>query len=572
MPQHHDAIMSTAEHESPTRQSSRKASKLLLVVTAFIVLLLCALLLAPYLIGQERLRTLAKDLAGEHAGLELQIAQPLSLRLLPRPSIVAEGLSMHLTRGATHAGAPVPLLQIERLNASLALLPLFIGDIEITELQCTRPVLHLLRNEDGLWNWQTPSLDIDESVESGGESGQKSAEIVPAALKRISLHVVDGRVFIQDLRQKRTVDLRELQFSSEAHLQEGAVRIDPLELSGKLLGSAFPWQQTAPLALQLQADYDAGTDTAALDLKQLSLQGLSLAGALEVSQTSTSPELQGQLHLQAPLASLHTLLQGAHDTVGEGALSLRLSLQGTPQAVEFADISLQLLNKDGGREADLEGHGLLRLADTAGLELDLQGEQVHLAELPSARGRETAEESPLPQPVELLAFSDALNLDLALDLEQLLLPGLQLEDLRLRVTSRPGWVELYAPDDGPLARLAEGHLRVRLRASILEEEQLEISTDISLEGSKALALLEEVIPQEFPAAAAGAELHLATQGADWPSLAAGLDGTLQFSVQQTGADGDPDAASQGQQLLHGAFRIQGFEEEEKGEAASEDTS
>jgi len=546
----------------------------LYALASLALLLLAAVVFAPWFLGQERLRQLAENLAEEHAGLELQIAEPVQWRILPRPSLVIEGASMHLTHGATAAGAHVPLLQVERLTVALAVLPLLSGEVEAARLELSRPVLHLLRNSEGRWNWQ--NIPTDHPPQEAASQKNRNAAASPfGPLRRASLVIEKGRVFIQDMMADASLDLRELDCSAGLEVDDRPdgpeASLDLRSLSAAVSGPALPWGGQAPLHLEAGLRYAPELGRLTLDSLQASLNGIALETDLTLTDLTAAPQLEGRLVLEAPVSAL---APGAELPGNPGPLRFETLLAGDLQRLVFEEMSLSLESNEAPELLRLQGAGSLELQSHGPprLELRLQGPQLDttpLAALAAAFGGSEEPQAPPPPPAELLAWTRALHADIALDLERLQTPGLELQDVALRLNAGHGGLRLTGAPDAALAHLGQGALTASLRASLAPatgtspEAGLTLEADASLEGADAVALLQGYLPQPMLEGAVAAELSLAAAGARWPELGGSLTGELLLQVREGGLPGLEDTAPARRfRLLEGRFDIQGQEEAE----------
>lgn len=552
---------------------------LLYTATTLIALVLVTLLLAPRFLLQERLRQLAEELAGEHAGVELQIAEPVTWRLLPRPSLLLEGVSLHLAHGATATGAPAPLLQAERLRVVLAAMPLLFGEVEAAKVELAGLVLHLLRNKEGFWNWQpVSSADalLDESSDLQQSAPSRNLDFGP--LRGADLHITKGRVFIQDLSAGQTLDLRQLECRARLIVerldQRLQARLEPFTLSARIRSSALPHAEPALLELEAAGFLAPEANHAGLEIRKAELMGLNLTGSLEVQQLSRNPSFAGEIQLNAPLQAL-ARLQGAPQQAPPATLKLQCKLQGAATDLQIQDISLFLddADKEQGADKTMELGGSARLKTLENrppeLQLQLQGRELDIQRLTALaaalKGQEPETASAFPPPEALLAWSQALHLDTKLGVDLLRTAGIQLHDLKLELTAKQGELRLTGPDGAARARLAQGELQASLRAWTAQSSappgQASLEAFASLQGAEAVHVLHAFVPQPVLEGALSAELSLSGAGASWPELGASLEGRLQLDV----AEGEvpmlaDDAPARRFKLLQGAFAIQGFEQ------------
>ncbi len=154
-------------------------------VYAFLILLallVAALFLVPMLLDWEQYKPEIAERLEAITGRDVAIDGPLSVTILPTPTIEASGL-----RIANAPGAAAPdMARIGSLELKLALGPLLGGDIAVTSLEMVDPVIELQRLADGRPNW------LSESAPGQGTDGADTAEAetAEAGLTRIDAATV----------------------------------------------------------------------------------------------------------------------------------------------------------------------------------------------------------------------------------------------------------------------------------------------------------------------------------------------------------------------------------------------
>ena len=170
------------------------------VAGALVVLLVVLVLLVQTGPVSQRVKDLVVPRASAALGREV-IVQDAKVRLFPRPRV-------SLTR-ASVAGRPgePPLVEVGSLDVALELWPLVrsLGkDVRVDGIQLVRPVLNLVRDEDGTWNYQglgkgvqaepRASSPQDGTSPSGDEGVPRSKVVVNhAAIQDGSVKLVDRR-------------------------------------------------------------------------------------------------------------------------------------------------------------------------------------------------------------------------------------------------------------------------------------------------------------------------------------------------------------------------------------------
>ncbi len=115
-----------------------------LIVGGVIAVLIVLAVAIPALIDWSRYKGEITAKAEAAIGRRVTIGGPISVRILPRPAVSAEGIAV-----ANPPGAEGNFAEAERLGLRLALLPLLTGKVQVTSLELDRPQVRLARLADG---------------------------------------------------------------------------------------------------------------------------------------------------------------------------------------------------------------------------------------------------------------------------------------------------------------------------------------------------------------------------------------------------------------------------------------
>ena len=109
-----------------------------------------AALIAPFVLDLNNYKDYIAELVKEQTGRALAIDGDIELSVLPIPTVKVGGV-----RFANLEGAEAPdMVRIAMVEASIALIPLFSGSVEVDSLTFVDPVIELERLTDGSTNWQ----------------------------------------------------------------------------------------------------------------------------------------------------------------------------------------------------------------------------------------------------------------------------------------------------------------------------------------------------------------------------------------------------------------------------------
>ncbi len=236
-------------------------------------------------------------------GRTFTLSGDIGWSLFPRLSI-----DLGAVRLGSGTGFPDrPLVSAEGLSAGLAVMPLFAGHIELETLELRRPTINLIRNAEGVGNWQ---LDRNGGQTATGSGGMTPPPEWLAGLSLGGIDLSDGRIRYED---QTTGDV---------------LTADPINLD---LGAVTIGQATSLTLEALIRRGDAQWDTRlAGDVTirrdgSLSLRDTTLtANELEISEISTdiSPTASGW--------RIHPLSAVFYDGDYSGDIRLQTEAQNMP--------------------------------------------------------------------------------------------------------------------------------------------------------------------------------------------------------------------------------------------------
>jgi AsmA family len=138
-----DTIEKIMTEDEQGRQ--RKRRRLWVVVAALTTVLV--VLIVPPLVSVSRYRSQITSLIASSLGRPVRLSS-LHMRLLPRPGFVLYDLTVE----DDPAFGAEPVLHANTVTASIGLLPLWRGRVEISEISVDEASLNLVRSPEGRWN------------------------------------------------------------------------------------------------------------------------------------------------------------------------------------------------------------------------------------------------------------------------------------------------------------------------------------------------------------------------------------------------------------------------------------
>src|SRR6266702_4636383 len=140
-------------------------------IAALLGVVLITLIATSWLINRDALRKAVETQIREVTGLELSVAGPIDISVLP-----ASYISFHDV-GLKGGGTSDPALHVDVLTANLRLLPLLLQRFEIADLTLLRPHIHVSLKPDGESNWTPFIQTIARTMKPGADSQVSFSEI-----------------------------------------------------------------------------------------------------------------------------------------------------------------------------------------------------------------------------------------------------------------------------------------------------------------------------------------------------------------------------------------------------------
>ncbi|WP_341760768.1 AsmA family protein [Candidatus Tisiphia endosymbiont of Dioctria linearis] len=154
--------------------------KFLKYSVALFILIIVILLITPLFISLESYKKLASDKVKEITGRELQINGDISISLLPIPTIIVKDLTLASLDGANYPS----LLDVKEVSASISILSLIKGKIDISTIEINQPVINLERMSNGLASWEFTKIPTNVSIVNSGEVDARNDGATPISNRR----------------------------------------------------------------------------------------------------------------------------------------------------------------------------------------------------------------------------------------------------------------------------------------------------------------------------------------------------------------------------------------------------
>lgn len=274
------------------------------------------------------------------------------------------------------------------LQLNLKVVPLFFKKIEISNFELKQPVIQIIKNKDGTYNFsslaRTPESDAPPADATAPAPGEDSASApsTPVEIALSRLIVTDGAVQYTDPSAQQNIQLNDVDveivefsldrpFSTSVQLAYGqdkqniefrgdvgplAHSTDPLSIDGTLAIKGFP----AETLTQMPAIQGSLPDS-------LNVKGL-LNGTFQLKGGGNSIAVQGALNADATDIRWSELLAKSSGVPLQSTLNLVYS----DNAIDLKQLTLQLL------AAVLEGKGNIQFAKNTTYQIELTSKPFEL--------------------------------------------------------------------------------------------------------------------------------------------------------------------------------------------------
>lgn len=191
----------------------------LMITGSILGLGVAGLAAAPFFIDPSVYKQQALDAVQAATGYDVRVDGPISLSLLPVPSVTIKDIQIKRPDGA----ADDYLAKVRALSASVSIWPLLSGQVVVSSLSADGMDARVIFDEQGQPNWITPVLSEKMSPQKDAAgtspasvSEQASNNVVSSgsAVKIQNIRVKDSHLLIEHKGQGRSFDLADLDLAA----------------------------------------------------------------------------------------------------------------------------------------------------------------------------------------------------------------------------------------------------------------------------------------------------------------------------------------------------------------------
>ena len=502
--------------------------KFVIIGLGIVLLLIATAAVLPFLISAHVYEAKLIAAVKQATGRDLKIEGPVSLGLLTGLSLQAENVSL-----ANVAGAPdAAMLTLAKLEVGLKLVPLLSGDVEITRLELTDPVVHLSVDKSGQGNWVfTPEAAPQPVPDKDATPTAKTA----SRIKELHLGTVKltgGTLSYADLRSGAKQEVTKL---------DATLKLPSLDKTMQLDGSAV-WRGQ-PVTVSLTLDKPNAIMGGTPQHVAFKLSAAPLRAEFDgTAAMKPAIKADGKLSLSTPSLSEAAGWAGSPPKAGGtgfGAASLDATLAFEGKSAKLSGLSFTLDQIKGHGEigANLSNH-VPEMQGTLALgALDLNPYLAH--EKPGAASGPAQSEAPVAAPTTPgTGWSDApINLSalkiadakLALSFDSLAFRKIAIGKGQVAIDLQGGRLAIDIGQTALYGGLGKGRIGLDGTSGV-GAGGIGLTADVAMSGIAIQPVLGAVMGVDRLSGTGAFNLKIASHGRSQRDLVAGLGGNGALSL------------------------------------------
>ncbi len=303
-----------------------RAGKAIASGVALVALVAGAGAVAVSRVDPAAVKDFLSDVASQATGREVLVRGATELRLFPSPALIAENVVL----GNAPWSVSPDMARVKRLEARLAFLPLFLGQLRVTRFRLIEPHVLLERGSKGRRNW-----DFEVATETSADDNFLARMQSRVRLVVSAVQIVDGTFSYRDGNSTDTIRIPNLS-------AYGDVAGGPLDLAGRGQFDGRAWKLSGRVGELSTLLRNQPYDLAFV----LSTEGTSLAGEGVVERPLDGAGLRLDLKLKAR-SGREMLAVAGFDLDLPGAVQASATLTGLEGRMRLDDLKVKA-NINGG--------------------------------------------------------------------------------------------------------------------------------------------------------------------------------------------------------------------------------
>jgi uncharacterized protein involved in outer membrane biogenesis len=131
--------------------------KLVIILGGVVVVVLGGAVAVPHMIDWNKYKPRIQSAVADFTGYEVNLAGDIDMAVLPFPHVVIENVGVKIP------GAGKDIVGLKKAEVSVALMPLFSGEVSVSSVNLVDPVINLVVDKDGRKTWMTEKMQASNT-------------------------------------------------------------------------------------------------------------------------------------------------------------------------------------------------------------------------------------------------------------------------------------------------------------------------------------------------------------------------------------------------------------------------
>lgn len=566
---------------------NRKLKIAVLVVVITLVLFIGLLVIGYLMIDPNDFKQEISDIVKKKTGQELVISGDIEKSIYPNLGVNIGAVALKNPKGYEADN----FAQLERMNISVSLMPLFSGKIVADKILLQGVKINLEKDSQGKANWEmfsTEKLTADKSEPEKAKDKQ-SQEIDTDKFQFEGIEIVDASVILNDKQKGQKIQLQNISLITEieeltkpfwiklsAQLQQDKPQITAnFDMKTLVtLSTDLKKINLDDLVANLNADapeilptkVEAKLETAvAVDLNQMSvavkrldlrLLDLLLNAEIDAKDIASNPQLYAKVELVRfnPRNLMQKLKIELPPMQGKDALTaveFKAAIAGTLQKLVLKDLNIGLdQTKITGNAAVTN---LAKPATTFTINIDKINADNYMPPKSEKTAQKQAATETKKEKIDLEPLRQ-LNLNGDITIGELIINKLKAENIKVTVKAKDGIIQANPVS----ADLYQGKLAANLKLDARTDNP-KMAIKKNLKNFQAGPFTQDFLEKERITGTTNLDVDITTVGLDPEQIKKTLNGTVGFSFR----DGAVKGINIGKMMREGQAFFQGGETSEQ---------
>ena len=494
-----------------------------IIIGCLVVVIIAALLLIPMFVDVQKYKPMLESKVSEATGRPFSVGNDLHLSLFPWAGISFSDLRLGNPSGFSEK----EFVTVKSFEVRIKLLPLLSKDVQIQSFVLNTPHIILVKNKNGLTNWEQPKQPAKETPakkeEKAPPEGAGGLNIPIKALSVGNLSINNGSVIYIDHASDTRREISDLNLKLADVSMEKPVKMTfsalldqkPISMEGTIgpLGQGFR-APNIPVDLSLKA------------LKQLAL---SLKGSLQNPLTNPGVDMDIELKEFSPRKLVAELGQEfpvkTSDPEALSSVALKTHVKADAGKVSISNGTMKL------DQSNLTFSATATEFSRPNLKFDLDLDQIDLDRyLPPPSEQPSSEKSaaggkPAAQKIDYTPLRRMI-LDGKAKIGKLTVSKARIQDVLLQIKAKDGIINLDPVQLKMYQGSADGKVLLNVAGNAPKSD-----LNLKVSGVQVNPLLQDMLDKDFLEGSTNADIQLSTVGDQPDQIKKTLNGKgdLQFT-------------------------------------------